>query len=341
MKVDKMTELVGVFEVGNSVPVPPNPRTEQEIMESWVGDIDNPRVSIICHTYNHINYIRDALNGFLMQKTDFPFEIIVHDDASTDGTRKIVQEYAEKYGNIIKIILQDNNQFGLGKSPLSFTWKKAKGKYIALCEGDDYWTDVKKIQIQAQYLEQNPEVSVTFHDAYSVDSLQIQGMVLSPRNRRNYKEEEHSLSPFIPTLTRMVRNFDYTWLMVKALPVAGDVCLSSFAGRFGSAVYLNDIEPAVYRIHHGGVWSSKSNLEKIRISVDSKLFIAARYERENNRELQLAFMEQAIGHIVDSFSVKEIVFYTFKFCIYQYRYLIRKLKKTVKRKLKKIVKRES
>jgi len=108
---------------------------------------DDPIVSICCITYNHEKYIRDAIEGFLMQKTLFPIEILIHGDASTDKTADIIKEYEVKYPDIIKPIYQTENQFSKGVSiSATYQFPRARGKYIAICEGDDYWTDPHKLQ---------------------------------------------------------------------------------------------------------------------------------------------------------------------------------------------------
>jgi len=117
-----------------------------------------PLVSILCVTFNQKNYIRQTIDGFLKQKVNFSIEIIIHDDASTDGTAEIVKEYAEKYPNIIKPILQKENQYSQGIGIwTTHIYPKAQGKYFAECEGDDYWTDPNKLQHQVDFLERNPE----------------------------------------------------------------------------------------------------------------------------------------------------------------------------------------
>ena len=125
-------------------------------------------VSICCITYNHEPYIRDAIEGFLMQKTNFPFEILIHDDASTDGTADIIREYEAKYPDIIKPIYETENQWQKGRrGSVIFNFPRAKGKYIALCEGDDYWIDPYKLQKQVDFLEANPEYGLV-HTNYKV-----------------------------------------------------------------------------------------------------------------------------------------------------------------------------
>lgn len=114
-------------------------------------------VTIRCLTYNHKPYIRQCLDGFVMQKTNFRFEAIVHDDASTDGTATIIKEYAEKYPNIIKPIFETENQFSKRDGSITKIMNShMHGKYIATCEGDDYWIDPLKLQKQVDFLEENP-----------------------------------------------------------------------------------------------------------------------------------------------------------------------------------------
>ncbi len=122
-------------------------------------------VTIQCCTYNHEPYIRECLNGFVIQKTDFCFEAIVHDDASTDGTAAIVREYAEKYPDIIKPLLETENQYSKKDGSLNRIMDEhTHGKYIAICEGDDYWTDPLKLQKQVNFLESHPDYGMVHTD---------------------------------------------------------------------------------------------------------------------------------------------------------------------------------
>lgn len=128
-------------------------------------------ISIICNTYNQEDYIRDALESFLMQKTNFNFEILIHDDASTDKTAEIIREYEEKYPDIVKPIYQKVNQYSQKITIVrTYQFPRVQGKYIAFCEGDDYWTDPLKLQKQYDYLEAHPEVDICAHAAISVEA---------------------------------------------------------------------------------------------------------------------------------------------------------------------------
>lgn len=125
-----------------------------------------PIVTVLCITYNHASYIKDCLEGIVRQKTNFPFRAYIHDDASTDGTAEIILEYAQQYPEIIVPLLEEENQFSKGVQPSTnmmdqIIW----GKYIAVCEGDDYWTDDTKLQVQFDFMEQNSDYSLCLHNA--------------------------------------------------------------------------------------------------------------------------------------------------------------------------------
>ncbi len=128
-------------------------------------------VSINCITYNQEEYISEAIESFLMQKTTFKYEILIHDDASTDNTASIIKEYEEKYPHIIKPIYQKENKYSKGiKIGYEYNVKRAKGKYIAMCEGDDYWIDPYKLQKQVDYMELNPECTLCMHEVKLIDA---------------------------------------------------------------------------------------------------------------------------------------------------------------------------
>ena len=165
---------------------------------------DDLIVSIRCLTYNHEPYIRQCLDGFVMQKTNFRFEAIVHDDASTDGTADIIREYAEKYPEIIKPILETENQYSKHDGSLGRIMNAAcTGKYIAMCEGDDYWTDPYKLQKQVDFLEEHPEYGLVYGRAkcFNQKKRKYEGGL-----GRNYVSFENLLREnTVPTLTVVLR----------------------------------------------------------------------------------------------------------------------------------------
>ena len=115
--------------------------------------------------YNHEQYLREAIESFLMQETTFPVEILIHEDASTDSTPAIVAEYAARYPKLIRAIIQRVNQYSRGNRPLQLMGQMSRGKYVAICEGDDYWTSEAKLQIQFEMLEARPDASACVHRA--------------------------------------------------------------------------------------------------------------------------------------------------------------------------------
>ncbi|MBD5583545.1 MAG: glycosyltransferase [Clostridia bacterium] len=132
-----------------------------------------PLVVVRCATYNHVAYIRDALESFVAQQTDFPFIVIVHDDASTDGTQEIIKEYVDKYPYIIKPIFEKENQYSKGNGDVSKIFDAAclatGAKYIALCEGDDYWINSLKLQKQVNFLEIHEDYGLVHTNALQVN----------------------------------------------------------------------------------------------------------------------------------------------------------------------------
>ena len=139
-------------------------KTEEEIMQNWEKST-HPVVTITCVVFNHEKFIEDTLDGFLSQITTFSFEVLLHDDVSTDGTIMIIEKYRKKFPNIIKTIYQDRNQYSQGKNPLAILFSDVKGEYMAHCDGDDYWTDVNKLQIQITEMKKRPWLDMSFHYA--------------------------------------------------------------------------------------------------------------------------------------------------------------------------------
>lgn len=129
-----------------------------------------PEISVICNVYNHEKYLKYAIEGFISQKVNVPIEVLIHDDASTDASQAIIKKYAEKYPDLIKPILQTENQTRQGISvTMEIQIPRAKGRYIAFCEGDDFWTDENKLQLQYDFLEKNKQYSACCHAYNMID----------------------------------------------------------------------------------------------------------------------------------------------------------------------------
>lgn len=171
---------------------------------------DTPLVAIRCITYNQAPYIRQCLDGFIMQRTDFPFVAIVHDDCSTDGTDDIVREYAQRYPDIIKPIFETENQYSKKDGSLGRIMTKAcnetGAKYIAMCEGDDYWTDPLKLQKQVDILEKNPDSAMVYTCAnvWNQDEKKFKGILGKEQNFTDLL-----IVNYIPTCTVVIRQTAY------------------------------------------------------------------------------------------------------------------------------------
>lgn len=215
-------------------------------------------VSIQCLSYNHAPYIRQCLDGFVMQKTNFRFEAIVHDDASTDGTQDIIREYEKKYPDIIKPIYQKENQYSKGISGYitNLVTQKSKGKYIALCEGDDYWTDPLKLQKQVDYLEANPDYSMCFHNAivHWEQDGQADSLFSHPEDRE-YSGVEIFKNWIVPTASVVFKRTVYESSIYKKTNsdtafCYGDILIFLSCCACGKVYGMSDVM-SVYRRHEG------------------------------------------------------------------------------------------
>ena len=277
----------------NKAPKPPAPRSEAAIMAQWQGDKKVPLVSVVCHAYNHASFIRDALNGFLMQQTRFPFEILINDDASTDGTAQIIQEYLQQYPRLIRATLQHDNQFSQGITPRNFTFPKVRGTYIALCEGDDYWISPTKLQEQVNAFSSG--ISLVFHDALAIADEKI-------RDKSYYRPELLPVNGYTPWQMAGGCKIPTASVMFVAAPfkkekheniVNGDHLIWATLASLGSAKFLPKAW-SVYRYHPGGIWSARSVLDKVEPSLRSKRVIFNNVERNFKTSAMLGFAGVAL-----------------------------------------------
>lgn len=235
-------------------------RDQNSIILNWTGDVQKPIVSILCDTFNHEKFITETLEGFLNQKTTFPFEIIVHDDASTDNTASIVTEFAQKYPLIIKTVLQKENQYSQKINFWSdITFPMAQGKYIALCEGDDYWIDELKLQKQVDFLEDNLDYVITWTDFLTKKETELIPNDFSNTLPAVYTIDFNTLfQPYCTyTLTSLFRKEAVDPLDYKKFKYGKDNTLYALALCNGKGAFLN-FQGAVYRWHSGGVYSLKT-----------------------------------------------------------------------------------
>lgn len=229
-------------------------------------------VSISCLTYNHGPYIRQCLDGFMMQQCDFKFEVLINDDASTDGTQEIIKEFQEKYPDIIKPIFQKENQYSkkIGSINAKFNFPRAKGKYIALCEGDDYWTDPLKLQKQVDFLEKNPEFSMVFSNADVVfqndGGVSVRGLNIIQKSRI-YSGPELLDRWTVPTASvlfkKAIFKADYEAFGSNKNFQFGDIVLYLYLSTKGKIYGMEDYMVS-YRRHSGGVTNTALDIEYYR-----------------------------------------------------------------------------
>ena len=215
-----------------------------------------PLVSVVCTAYNHAKFIRDCLDGFIMQKTNFAFEVLINDDASTDNTAEIIREYEIKYPQIIKPIYQVENQYskrvGLWRTIL---FPRVQGKYIALCEGDDYWTDPLKLQKQVDFLEENEEFGLVHTNYYIQNERNNTTCVdyFGEINKYNNEEEKYLFDGKMRTLTVLFRAYFIVEINnIMSYPefqnaLAGDRVMFLTISTMSKIKFLEDVT-GVYRV---------------------------------------------------------------------------------------------
>jgi len=289
-------------------------RSEQEIMENWKGNTAKPLVSICTITYNHEAYIAEALDSFLMQETDFPFEIVVDDDCSPDATAEVIKKYMKKYPHIINAQLRSKN-VGMMKN-YTDSMQRAKGKYIALCEGDDYWTDPLKLQTQINFLEKHDEYVITYTSVEAFDENGIVEDYIGGATQDLDKDELQRTTP-INTLTTCFRNIFHDVPIEFQLAKYGDLFTWSLLGAYGKGKFLADISPSRYRMHEGGVHSKQSG--EVRSEMWSLTFAALYlyHSRVGNKETAEHFKKLILGpdpynNLLEGLSTKKITKLTFK-----------------------------
>lgn len=259
--------------------------TEEELLRAW-GAHAAPVVSIVCTTYNHERYIESAIRGFLAQRCPFPFEILIHDDASTDRTQDIVRRWQARYPRLIRTVLQTENQYSRGGRPFELLLALARGRYVATCEGDDFWIAPDKLQRQVAFLEAHPDYACSAHNYYHFIEA---GLSLKPWTNRG---RDFELSPrqlmglrrllWLPTL--VFRKTFSTLPPERALAPIGDQFLTSYLGTFGRCMYFENMLGAVRRENEFSSWSPLQAIEKERIRVKTWVALIRMHQRLGHAE---------------------------------------------------------
>ena len=295
-------------------------------------------------TYNHEHYIRQCLDGFVMQETNFSFEILVHEDASTDRTALIVKEYETKYPNLFRCVFQTTNQFTIQNTLTNILFPMARGKYIALCEGDDYWTDPFKLQKQVDFLEANDDYAICFHNARILKHNDPDDTSFS--NGLNQKEistfDDLAKGEYIYTPTCVFRMRDFEKFPAIYYKYINNYTIDLHNAQFGNIKFLNEVM-TVYRIHPGGIWSMAPRLKTLINQLPTYKFYINYFEKKY-RHLFVTHVRSITKEIitikVETNDLTEFWKYYLKYVWYnlrsksEYKQMISVLRYVIKEKLK-------
>lgn len=281
---------------------------------------DDALISVICLTYNHGQFIEKTLESFLSQHISVKYEVLIADDCSTDLTTEIARRYAEKYPDIIRIVSGPLN-VGAEKN-FSRAFGAAKGKYIAHCEGDDYWCDDTKLQKQYDFMQANPEYALCFHDTKVVDendNLVMDSQIPVEFKRDHSSDELLCGKGWIKNLTIFYRK-PFVEIPPEMFKVKNsDTFLYTALGLLGNGKWLGDVvKPGAYRIHSGGVWSAMNYADKLSSKLNTYFWICTYLDRLGRPEAAAWYqkLQNAVAafgkgnHLSLSFShrVKELLF---------------------------------
>lgn len=268
-------------------------KSEYEIKKNWHDTDSVPMVTIRCTAYNHEKFIERALDSFLEQDTTFSFEILVHDDASTDRTAEIIRRYEELYPSIVKPIYEKENQYSKKDGSLRRILDAAtRGKYAALCEGDDYWCDPKKLQRQWEFMEQNPDCSMCVHNTYF-------HYIDQKENDKTFNQwnELHKLTPedvffgwFVHTSSYFYNNKYDFYPPFRARYWSGDYAQLTLALQYGEVYCL----PEVMSVYNAGNRAGITALNNCRgyeyhlNTIRSRITYLEEYDKYSNGKFHTA-----------------------------------------------------
>jgi len=267
---------------------------------------DAPMVSIVCDVYNHEPYLHDCLEGFVKQVVSFPIEVLIHDDCSTDKSAEIIKEYVAKYPHLFKPIYQKVNQYSQGIS----TWAKfqiprAQGKYIALCEGDDYWTDPNKLQKQVDYMEQHSEIDLCC--TASQQYVQKTGKFIGHGGTNLCEKYDTCIMGYndIFTATTLIRTDSFRKCYAELKSFLSQDLIIDTAYWYWFAYYNKikyfDEETAVYRILENSACHTTDNTKTVWNQwrfLRLKLSFLIRYPlKENQEQVKKSIFEEIEKHV--------------------------------------------
>ena len=261
----------------------PPVHSQKELLRRWGRHARDARpvISIICTTYNHERYIDSTIRGFLSQDCPYPFEILIHDDASTDRTPDVVRHWQQRYPALIKPLLQTVNQKSQGVHPFELLLARARGYYVATCEGDDYWIDPGKLQRQVSFLMAHPDVSCSAHNYYHFIETSLVVRPWSKIGRDCFISQRQLMATqFLLWLPTLVFRKSFSALPPeRALAAFGDQFLTSWLGTLGRCAYFDSLMGAVRRENEFSSWSPLPGREKERRRVKTWVAMLRMHER--------------------------------------------------------------
>lgn len=266
----------------------------EAVTRRWPVPTEPPVVSVCCATFNHDRFLEQTLGGILSQVTDFPFEVLIHEDASTDKSAEIAKKYEQAYPGIIRLVLQTENQWSRGHRIVAeFLLPIAQGRYIALCEGDDYWVDPGKLQKQVKFLDENPDYALCFGDCEGL--MHETGEIVPVSGVRwDLSCEDLQRVPSVFTLTACFRNVLGKWPQELSRAPYGDMLFWTLLGDHGKGKYLPDLAPSVYRLHKSGLHSMKSRRSRMERALETMMVLFLYRIRRGDRELAFAHLQDIV-----------------------------------------------
>lgn len=305
---------------------------------------NNVLVSVCCIAFNHEKFIGQTLDGFLIQKTNFAVEFLINDDCSQDKTAEILKEYEKRFPGVFNITYQTENQFSKGLKPFThLLFPKVNGIFIALCEGDDYWTDPLKLQKQVDFLTENKDYSMCFHRCKIADenNIELESDFFNHLKEKDFSGDEILEKWSIPTASVMFRSVFREQITERATNHGyyfGDTPMFLTLLEYGKARCLGDCM-SVYRVHKGGISKDTSPKKFIRWYNDHKTIksdFAGKYKNVTNKNIaNIAF--GASVHLTK----KGYLFYGIKFFLLSLFYDIKPFKSFVNGKLKNLWKNKN
>lgn len=275
---------------------------KKDVLEYPNKVTNNPVVSVCVQTYNQIEFLPSCLDGILMQKTNFEIEILLGEDASSDGTRELCIQYAQKHPDKIRLFLHEReNNIKVGENYTGifnslYNFFSARGKYVAYCDGDDFWTDPNKLQKQVDFMDLHPKYVISYHKAIFVNR---EGKRIDDEGYPGLSERDFSSTELKKVVVQPIIS---TWCfrrVIKELPsdftqtIIPDNFWISLLGFHGEGKYLPEIQPSHYRIHQEGIWSLIHQEKKLLSKMISYDNMSKFYSEKNEEQLVKYFKKRS------------------------------------------------